>query len=73
MNSLRIVLVVAAFVLVASEPLVFGQIRLPPSAPRPIEAGDSLWAEELTSMEIRRRRFYADGSIMSYLPWVMNR
>ena len=26
---------------------------LPLDAPRPIEAGDSLWAEELTSMEIR--------------------
>jgi creatinine amidohydrolase len=29
------------------------QNRLPLDAPRPIEAGDSLWAEELTSMEIR--------------------
>ena len=29
------------------------QNPLPLDAPRPIEAGDSLWAEELTSMEIR--------------------
>lgn len=29
------------------------QHRLPPDAPRPIEAETSLWAEELTSMEIR--------------------
>ena len=29
------------------------QNRLPLDAPRPIEAGESLWAEELTSMEIR--------------------
>ena len=30
-----------------------GQHRLPPDAPRPIEAETSSWAEELTSMEIR--------------------
>ena len=29
------------------------QNRLPLDAPRPIDAGVSLWAEELTSMEIR--------------------
>jgi hypothetical protein len=29
------------------------QNRLPPDAPRPIDAAESLWAEELTSMEIR--------------------
>ena len=29
------------------------QNALPLDAPRPIEAGDSLWAEELTSMEMR--------------------
>jgi creatinine amidohydrolase len=29
------------------------QHRLPPDAPRPIEAETTLWAEELTSMEIR--------------------
>ncbi len=29
------------------------QVRLPLNTPRPIEAGDSLWAEELTSLEIR--------------------
>jgi len=31
----------------------FAQDWLPPDAPRPIEAVDSPWAEELTSMEIR--------------------
>lgn len=31
----------------------FAQNQLPPDAPRPIEAAVSLWAEELTSMEIR--------------------
>ncbi len=31
----------------------FNQNQLPPDAPRPIEAAVSLWAEELTSMEIR--------------------
>jgi len=31
----------------------FGQHRLPPDAPRPIAGGDSLWTEELTSMEVR--------------------
>jgi creatinine amidohydrolase len=31
----------------------FAQNRLPMDAPRPIEAAHSLWAEELTSMEIR--------------------
>jgi hypothetical protein len=30
-----------------------GQNRLPPDAPRPIDAVDSLWAEELTFMEVR--------------------
>jgi len=29
------------------------QSQLPPDAPRPIDAAESLWAEELTSMEIR--------------------
>jgi hypothetical protein len=32
---------------------VLAQDRLPPGAPRPIDEGDSLWAEELTFMEIR--------------------
>ena len=35
------------------------QNRLPPDAPRPIDAADSLWAEELTSMEIRYGCFRA--------------
>ena len=30
-----------------------GQNRLAPDAPRPIDAGDSLWTEELTWMEVR--------------------
>jgi creatinine amidohydrolase len=30
-----------------------GQNRLPPDAPRPIAAGGSLWAEELTFMDVR--------------------
>ena len=30
-----------------------GQNRLTPDAPRPIAAGDSLWAEELTFMDVR--------------------
>ena len=32
---------------------LLAQNRLPPDAPRPIDAAESLWAEELTSMEIR--------------------
>ena len=32
---------------------VLAQDRLPPGAARPIDEGNSLWAEELTSMEIR--------------------
>jgi len=31
----------------------FGQNQLSPDAPRPIDAAESLWAEELTSMEVR--------------------
>jgi hypothetical protein len=38
---------------VACIPRAFAQEHQPPDAPRPIEAGVSLWAEELTSMEIR--------------------
>jgi creatinine amidohydrolase len=46
-------LLVLGFVFVVGLPLAVGQNRLPHDAPRPIEAGDSLWTEELTSMEIR--------------------
>lgn len=53
MGVLRRLLLVLGLVLVVGRPLAVGQNRLPPDAPRPIEAGDSLWAEELTSMEIR--------------------
>jgi hypothetical protein len=35
------------------KPTICAQDRLLPDAPRPIEAGESLWAEELTFMEIR--------------------
>ncbi len=37
----------------AGLPSAYGQNQLPPDAPRPIEAAESLWSEELTSMEIR--------------------
>ena len=42
-----------ALVFAASALTASAQNRLPPDAPRPIDSGDSLWAEELTSMEIR--------------------
>jgi hypothetical protein len=42
----------ALFVLTSASASL-AQTRLPLDAPRPIESGDSLWAEELTSMEIR--------------------
>ena len=53
MRTLHSVLVVLGLVFAASVSQTFAQNRLPLDAPRPIEAGDSLWAEELTSMEIR--------------------
>src|SRR4030095_16753726 len=53
MRILHRVLVVLALVHAVSCPQAFAQNRLPLDAPRPIEAVDSLWAEELTSMEIR--------------------
>jgi hypothetical protein len=34
-------------------PSTAGQERLAPDAPRPIAAGESLWAEELTFMDVR--------------------
>jgi hypothetical protein len=46
-------LFVLGLLFVPSALTTLAQDRLPPDAPRPIEAGDSLWAEELTSMEIR--------------------
>ena len=49
--------VAAAWLLTLSLTLIsvraLAQEHQPPDAPRPIEAGVSLWAEELTSMEIR--------------------
>ena len=53
MRTLHSVLVVLGLVFAASVSPTFAQNQLPPDAPRPIDAGDSLWAEELTSMEIR--------------------
>jgi len=44
---------VCCVVLAAFGPHMSAQSRLPLDAPRPIDAGNSLWAEELTSMEIR--------------------
>jgi creatinine amidohydrolase len=53
MRTLHSVLVVWGLVFAASVSQAFAQNRLPLDAPRPIEAGDSLWSEELTAMEIR--------------------
>ena len=43
----------AAILLVFVSATVAAQDRQPPDAPRPIAMGDSLWAEELTFMEVR--------------------
>jgi len=53
MRTLHSVLVVWGLVFAANVSQAFAQNRLPLDAPRPIEAGDSLWSEELTAMEIR--------------------
>ena len=53
MRTLHSVLVVWGLVFAASVSQAFAQNRLPLDTLRPIEAGDSLWAEELTAMEIR--------------------
>ena len=53
MRTLHSVLVVWGLVFAASVSQAFAQNRFPLDAPRPIEAGDSLWSEELTAMEIR--------------------
>jgi hypothetical protein len=47
------VVLLSGLVLIAGVLITSAQNRLPPDAPRPIDAADSLWAEELTSMEIR--------------------
>jgi hypothetical protein len=44
---------VVSFVVAVGTLSLLAQDRQPPGAPRPIEAGESLWAEELTFMEIR--------------------
>lgn len=49
MRRIFIVLILA----VTTSLPALAQNRIGPNAPRPIEAGNSLWAEELTSMEIR--------------------
>ena len=43
----------AWLVVVLGAPIASAQERQPPDAPRPIDAGASLWAEELTFMEVR--------------------
>ena len=53
MRALLIVLLVLEFIVAADLLPAFGQNHLPPDAPRPIDAEDSLWTEELTSMEVR--------------------
>ena len=45
----------AAILVVFVSVTVAAQDRQPPDAPRPIAMGDSLWAEELTFMEVRDR------------------
>ena len=52
MRTLHSVLVVWGLAFAASVSQAFAQNRLSLDAPRSIEAGESLWAEELTSMEI---------------------
>ena len=53
MRTLHSVLVVLGLAYACDTLAASAPNRLPLDAPRPIEAGDSLWAEELTSMEIR--------------------
>ena len=53
MRTLHSVFIVWGLAFAASMSQAFAQNRLPLDAPRPIEAGDSLWSEELTAMEIR--------------------
>src|SRR5512145_439736 len=45
--------VVAAITVVMGALTMLAQNRVPPDARRPIDAAESLWAEELTSMEVR--------------------
>ena len=47
------VTLLSGLVLIAGALITSAQNQLPPDAPRPIDSADSLWAEELTSMEIR--------------------
>ena len=47
------VALLAGLMFAAGASTTTAQNRLPPDTPRPIDAVDSLWAEELTSMEIR--------------------
>jgi hypothetical protein len=52
MRSLKLVVRTVGVLCIGVSP-ASAQNQLPPDAPRPIEAGESLWAEELTSMEVR--------------------
>ena len=49
----RNAVVLAGLVIALGALRTLAQDRLPPDAPRPIDAGDSLWTEELTFMEVR--------------------
>ena len=49
----RLVAVLAGLVVAWGTLTTLAQNQLLPYAPRPIDAGDSVWAEELTFMEIR--------------------
>jgi hypothetical protein len=51
MRPTRALLVLGLFI--AGAPVLIAQTRLQPDAPRPIEPGTSLWAEELTFMDVR--------------------
>jgi creatinine amidohydrolase len=49
----KIVVMACIVAAMSGEPTILAQNRLLPDALRPIESGESLWAEELTFMEIR--------------------
>jgi len=53
MNNLRTVTLALAMVTVAAASIGRAQGNVQLNAPRPIDAGDSLWTEELTWMEVR--------------------
>ena len=53
LGAMKIVLTTVLLCVFASR--AWGQERMQPEAARPIDAGDSLWTEELTFMEVRDR------------------